>query len=70
MKEKIITDVLKQMQTILDGGQLMSLKNVLEICLHQYDVAGNDSKDDEIDYIELFLAAKRIEGRSEKSLIY
>lgn len=70
MKEKIITDVLGQMQTILDSGQLMSLKNVLEICLHQYDVAENDSKNDEIDYIELFLAAKRIEGRSEKTLMY
>ena len=70
MKEKLIADVLGEMQYSLDNAQLQDLKKALEHCLHHYNITEDVSEGEEPSYIELFLAAKRIEGRSEKSLAY
>lgn len=71
MKEKLIIDIESQMQKKLDNSQLEELHRVLAYCLHGYEVNVSDSQiDEEADYIGMFLAAKRIEGRSEKSLRY
>ncbi len=71
MKEKLISDIESQMQKVLDNSQLEELHRVLVYCLHGYEVNGPDTQsDEEADYIGMFLAAKRIEGRSEKSLRY
>ena len=71
MKEKLIGDIESQMQRVLDNSQLEELHRVLARCLHGYEISESKQEMDiETDYIGLFLAAKRIEGRSEKSLKY
>lgn len=71
MKQKLISDIESQMQKVLDNSQLEKLHQVLCFCLHGYEVITSDSTgDEEKDYISMFLAAKKIEGRSEKSLKY
>lgn len=71
MKERLIADIEQQMQKKLDNSQLEQLHHVLLCCLKEYDFCINENREeDNVDYTELFLAAKRIEGRSEKSLTY
>lgn len=71
MKEKLISDIESQMQKVLDNSQLGELHRVLACCLHRCEVTASGQKaDEEVDYIEMFLSAKKIEGRSEKSLKY
>lgn len=71
MKQKLIYDIEAQMQKVLDNSQLEELHRVLMYCMHGVTIASEDSTDEiEIDYVEMFLAAKKIEGRSEKSLKY
>ena len=71
MKERLIADIEQLMQKKLDNCQLEQLHHVLLYCMKDYDCYLNENHDEEdIDYTELFLAAKRIEGRSEKSLTY
>lgn len=71
MKQKLISDIESQMQKVLDNSQLEELHRVLAYCTHNYVITSSEqSVEDEIDYISMFLSAKRIEGRSEKSLKY
>lgn len=71
MKDELITKIEQKMLRSLDNGQLESLHQTLIICLENYDIIPkNEAITDDKDYVELFLSAKRIEGRSEKSLIY
>ena len=73
MKEELITDVLQQMLPILDNAQLKQLRQVMEHTLFHYEVTASESKpeeNDSNDLIEKFIAAKRIEGCSEKTLKY
>ena len=71
MKEKLIRDIESQMQKVLDNRQLEQLHRVLAYCLHSCEVTvSSQTTEEEIDYIEMFLSAKKIEGRSEKSLKY
>lgn len=71
MKEQLIADIEQAMLKTIDNAQLEHLHRVLEQTLQKYSVAAVSEQDwAEPDYIELFLSAKRIEGRSEKSLTY
>lgn len=71
MKEQIITEIEQEMLKSLDNVQLENLRKVLIVTLSKYDFVENKSDADEVkDYIEMFLSAKRVEGRSEKSLAY
>jgi len=71
MKEELISEILGRMLKTLDNGQLGQLKASLTDCLSKYDILPrNDNAKDEADYVELFVSAKRIEGRSEKTLLY
>lgn len=71
MKQRLMSDIESQMQKVLDNSQLEELHRVLAYCLHSVDVSNSDSTNEaELNYIEMFLAAKKIEGRSEKSLRY
>lgn len=71
MKKELIADIEQQMQKILDNGQLEQLHYVLMRCFQEYEITTRENVyADETDYAELFLAAKKIEGRSEKSLGY
>ena len=61
------------MLVYLDNAQLKQLQQVMEQTLTQYEVAGkrNITENDDSDkLIEMFIAAKRIEGCSEKTLKY
>lgn len=70
MNQKIINDIETQMQKVLDNSQLEKLHEVLNYYLQGCEVTFNETEEDEQDFISMFIAAKRIEGRSEKSLSY
>ena len=73
MKEELITEIMQQMLHYLDNAQLMQLKQVMERSLCHYEVTGVVIKPDEDDSNEIivkFIAAKRVEGCSEKTLKY
>ena len=61
------------MLPVLDNAQLKHLKQAMEQTLYRYEVTGKEVKpeeDDSNDLIAIFIAAKRIEGCSEKTLKY
>ena len=71
MKQELINNIEVQMQKVLDNSQIEELHKVLLYCMHGYEVTTSDlDNSEEKDYLEIFLSAKRIEGRSEKSLKY
>lgn len=71
MEEKLIADIEQAMLKIIDNAQLEQLHRVLKQTLQNYSVSAVTGQElEEPDYVELFLSAKRIEGRSEKSLAY
>ena len=70
MKQKLISDIELQMQKVLDNSQLEELHRALIYCMHNVEISSFDFTDEEVKYVEMFLAAKKIEGRSEKSLKY
>ena len=71
MKELLIAEIEQQMLKVLDNSQRETLRKVLKYCFDGYEIHQSEGAQDETkDYVELFLSAKRIEGRSEKSLKY
>jgi phage integrase family protein len=72
MKEEIVIDVIQAMLPYLNSTQSKHLQGVLEKVLLSYDITIIKEKiiEEEPDYIERFISAKRIEGCSEKSLRY
>ena len=73
MKQELITEVTQKMLSHLDNAQLKQLTAVLEQVLARYSVSelSEDSEEDNTqELITMFLAAKRIEGCSEKTLKY
>ena len=72
MKQNLIMDVVQGMLPYLDNAQIKRLQEVLKSSLAHYEVSENSNieKNSKQDFVELFLAAKRIEGCSEKSLKY
>lgn len=72
MKQELINEVVADMMPYLNNAQAERLQSVLKNVLKNYDVAEKQDKQTEAeqDLVSLFLAAKRIEGCSEKSLKY
>lgn len=72
MKQEFINEVVGDMIPYLNNAQAERLQSVLKNVLKNYDVTEKQDKQIEIeqDLVSLFLAAKRIEGCSEKSLKY
>lgn len=73
MKQQIIVDVVQQMLPYLDNAQLIELQKVLEYTLFDYEITkqeGKEATNDNPKLVDDFLAAKRIEGCSEKTLKY
>ena len=72
MKQKIVAAVVQGMLSYLNNAQVEKLQEVLLHTLWDYDISPSDgkTKEQEQDLLALFLAAKRIEGCSEKSLKY
>ena len=73
MKNELIIEVMQLMLPVLDNAQLKQLKQVMGQALCHYKVSGMEIKPEEDDskkLIEKFIAAKRIEGCSMKTLKY
>ena len=73
MKQQIIINVMQQMLPHIDNAQMQKLQKVLEIALFNCEITAQTEKkdiDDNPKLIDAFVAAKRIEGCSEKTLKY
>lgn len=75
MKEALINEVMQSMLPYLDNGQLVELQKSLRQALHNKTVIAEEVDPKKIEednqrLTDLFIAAKRVEGRSEKSLKY
>lgn len=72
MKQNLIKDIIQGMLPYINNAQSEKLQEILRYTLINYEVVESieEKEDSEQNFVELFLAAKRIEGCSEKSLIY
>lgn len=75
MKESIIQTIVYQMQRELDYSQIVHLKEVLSSELQKYDIQErNDSESQRSqrnkELLEAFISAKKIEGCSDKTIVY
>lgn len=68
MKNAVITEIKQRMTPYLNDFQIDQLTDVLEICLQEYLSEADPIK--QPDLIQTFLAAKRVEGCSSKTLTY
>ena len=68
MKNAVITEIKQRMAPYLNDFQIDQLSEVLEICLQEYLSEADPVK--QLDIIQTFLAAKRVEGCSNKTLTY
>ena len=66
MKEGFMEEVVRRMLPYLDNAQLARLRAAMEAAWQ----AGEGDREEDFDAAEAFLAAKRIEGCSEKTLAY
>ena len=72
MKKQIIEEIICKMNSTLDNEQLKKLLNILEETLKGKEIIETQENQvtEEINYIGLFLTAKRIEGCSDKTIAY
>lgn len=74
MMQELMMEVMQQMLPYLDNAQLKQQKQVTEQTFFHYEVTNSEVKtaeeDDSNKLIAMFIAAKRIEGCSEKTLKY
>lgn len=72
MKEQLITEVQQQMLPYLNNEQLRKLRTAMEHCMHGMEITTVEEQQDadQGDTVTAFIAAKRIEGCSEKTLTY
>ena len=72
MKDQLITEVQQQMLPHLNNEQLCKLRAAMEFCLHGLEVTQTyqQQTQEQTDVTAAFIAAKRIEGCSEKTLTY
>ena len=72
MKEKIIKEIEQKMASILNNEQKEKLKEVLLYIFYNIEVTSikDELVEDTTDYTKMFIAAKRIEGCSERTLNY
>ena len=76
MKERIISEITRQMLPYLDNAQMGHLMETLQHCFWSVEVTelpeGAQQQDiaTNTDLLSMFLSAKRVEGCSEKTLRY
>ena len=72
MKEQLISQVQQQMLPYLNNEQLAKLHTAMEYCLHGLEITATDQpqEQEQPNAVAAFIAAKRIEGCSEKTLTY
>lgn len=75
MKDKLITDIQVSMASVLNTAQMEELRRVLSYHLHNVEITERrdtspQENPENSELHDVFIAAKRIEGCSEKSLKY
>lgn len=72
MKEQLISQVQLRMLPYLNNEQLSKLRTAMEYCLHGLKITEVDQPQEKerTNAVDAFIAAKRIEGCSEKTLRY
>lgn len=76
MVNEIIAEITQGMLAVLDNAQMETLQKVLQHCLYNVSITRNDESTEEevtnanASLVESFIAAKRVEGCSEKSIKY
>lgn len=72
MKEKVIKEIEQKMASILNNEQKEKLKEVLLYTFYNIEITSikDELVEDTTDYAKMFIAAKRIEGCSERTLNY
>lgn len=72
MKEQLISQVQQQMLPYLNNEQLSKLRAAMEYCLHGLEITETNQpqEQEQPNAVAAFIAAKRIEGCSEKTLTY
>lgn len=71
MKNSLIRTINSEMNSYLNNFQLEKLNEILEYNFYNYDVIEIDKSRKELDnYTDLFLASKKVEGCSERTLNY
>lgn len=73
MVEKIITEIEQRMAYILNNMQMEELHHILVHSLYGLTFSKNEKSDineEKVDYVNIFICAKGVEGCSEKSIKY
>lgn len=76
MKERIISEITRQMLPYLDNAQMEHLIETLQHCLWAVEIKETEgtevqqNKESNEDLLQMFLSSKRVEGCSEKTLHY
>lgn len=71
MKNSLIRTINSKMNSYLNNYQLEKLNEILEYSFYNYEVVEiEENKKDFEDYSELFIASKKVEGCSERTLNY
>lgn len=74
MKDQFINSVMQKMLKLLDNQQLKALKEVMEVALVSCDIVDNSLSGNKLSnneqWINAFIAAKKVEGCSSKTLVY
>lgn len=71
MKNSLIRTINSEMNSYLNNFQLEKLNEILEYNFYNYDVIEIDKSKKELNnYTELFIASKKVEGCSERTLNY
>lgn len=71
MNKEFTDEIVLKMMPFLDNGQLKKLQEVVENVVDGYSILKSETIDTEVlDYLELFISAKRVEGCSEKTITY
>lgn len=71
MNKEFTDEIVLKMMPFLDNGQLMILQETVENVVDGYSVLKTETRDTKaLDYLKLFVSAKRVEGCSEKTITY
>ncbi len=71
MKKQIINDIEQKMRSVLNNEQRKRLEEVLEYAFYGVEIIKTDNDEkNQIDYSDIFVSAKRVEGCSERTLNY
>lgn len=71
MKNSLIRTINSEMNSYLNNFQLEKLNEILEYSFYNYEVIELEkNKKEDIDYTELFIASKKVEGCSDRTINY